>query len=59
MPAFIREGSDTDRRKCTKEFERAYDWVQDRLVDGICAYAELWLKSEGGKDYRDHEIRAT
>ena len=51
MPAFIREGSDTDRRKCTQEFERAYNWVQDRLVDRLCAYAELWLK--GGRGMRD------
>lgn len=59
MPNYIREGHDVDRSKGAKEFERAYNWIQDRLVERLCAYAYLWLETEGGKDYKNRESRAT
>lgn len=59
MPLFIREGSEFNQKKSRKVFERTYNWVQDRLVERLCAYAKLWLKSEGGKDYKEQEIHAT
>ena len=58
MPNFIREGCDADRKHCARVFEGAYNWVEDQLVARLRAYAELWLKSEGGKEYRVRETRA-
>ena len=58
MPDFIREGWDADRERCARVFEDAYNWVEDQLVARLRAYAELWLESEGGKEYRVCETRA-
>lgn len=59
MPDFIYEKLDTDQRKCFKQFERVYNWVQNRLVERFCAYAKLWLKSKREKDYEKQEIYTT
>lgn len=56
MPFFSREKSKINQKKYAKVFEHAYNWVQDRLVERLCTYSELWLKSKRWKNYKEQEI---
>ncbi|MCJ1264022.1 hypothetical protein MMC22_003893 [Lobaria immixta] len=58
LPKFIRDGEDYARRKANKIFEDAYDWVQDKIVERLRAYAKLWLKTEGGEVYSTRFVQA-
>lgn len=39
---FVRQADKFDKKAASKCFEEAYDWVQDKLVERLHAYAKLW-----------------
>lgn len=52
MPAFLLDGADYERKYACEVFEDAHDWIEDKIVQRIGAYANRWLASPGGNLYR-------
>lgn len=52
LPSFLKEGEDYDRRVAFEVFEAEHEWVEARLMDRFRGYANLWLQSPGGLDYK-------
>lgn len=55
LPSFLKEGEDYDRRVAFEVFETEHEWVEARLMDRFRGYANLWLQSPGGSDYKQRD----
>ena len=55
LPSFLKEGEDDDRRVAFEVFEVEHEWVEARLMERFRGYANLWLQSPGGSDYKQRD----
>lgn len=55
LPSFLKEGEDYDRRVAFEVFEVEHEWVEARLMDRFRGYANSWLQSPGGSDYKQRD----
>ncbi len=58
LPQFLEDDKEYNRKTAFRTFEDEYDWVMDRLIERIRAYAQLWIDSLGGSDYKAKYLHA-
>lgn len=56
MLAFLRGGADYERKHAREVFEDVHDWIEDKMVQRIAAYAKRWLAIPGGNLYQKEYI---
>ncbi len=52
LPQFLEDDKEYNQKTACRTFEDKYDWVIDRLIERIHAYAQLWIDFFGGSDYK-------
>ena len=52
LPAWYATASKADQVTAQKEFEGAFDWVQDKLAKKMKFYALQWYTTEAGQKYQ-------
>lgn len=57
LPFFLTIGEDYERNLARQYFEEQHDWVEDRLVERLRAYATDWLETPGGSLYKEQYLR--
>ncbi len=55
---FLEDDEEYNRKTACRTFEDEYDWVMDRLIERIRAYAQLWINSLRGSDYKAKYLHA-
>lgn len=58
MLAFLRGGTDYERKHAREVFEDAHDCIEDKMVQRIAAYAKRWLAIPGGNLYQKEYIHS-
>lgn len=52
LPQCLEEDEEYNPKTACRTFEDEYDWVTDKLIERIRAYARMRIASPGGNDYR-------
>ncbi len=58
LPQFLEDDKEYNRKTAYRTFKDEYDWVIDELIERIRAYAQLWIDSLGGSDYKAKYLHA-
>ncbi len=58
LSQFLEDDKEYIRKTACRTFKNEYDWVIDWLIERLRVYAQLWIDSLGGSDYRGKYLHA-